>query len=202
MRAIIAWDPTASARLRMARVSQVPGAHCALQQPTFSQRRSNATAAPGPGFVELPKCFDCVLLALSTASEGLVRLIELRAQLRDGSAQEFEFGALLVAQFDAPIPSLIGLSHQPVFAARRRAPARRVPACHAIRASGGTRRRAKRGPNRCAALRPPGARRSGAGSRASRPRRRPTPTAAPSRRRGGRGCGARVRPESGPGPRT
>ena len=100
-----------------------------LQQLTFSQRRPNAIAAPRPGFVELPKCLACVLLALSTASEGLVRLIELRAQLRDGSAQEFELGALLVAQFDAPIPSLIGLSHRPVFAVRRRAPARRDPAC-------------------------------------------------------------------------
>jgi hypothetical protein len=58
-----------------------------------------------------------------------VRLIELRAQLRDGSAQEFELGALFVAQFDAPIPSLIGLSHRPVFAVRRHPPARRAPAC-------------------------------------------------------------------------
>jgi hypothetical protein len=56
-----------------------------------------------------------------------VRLVELRAQLRDCSAQEFEFGALLVAQFDAPIPRLIGLSHRPVFAVRRPAPARRAP---------------------------------------------------------------------------
>jgi hypothetical protein len=62
-----------------------------------------------------------------------VRLIELRAQLRDGSAQEFELGALLVAQFDAPIPRLIGLSHRPVFAVRRRAPPRRPP--HAMRSA-------------------------------------------------------------------
>src|SRR5215216_3627423 len=100
---------------------------CDLQQLTFSQRRPNATAAPGPGFGELPECLACVLMALSAASERLVRLIELRAQLRDGSAQEFELGALLVAQFDAPIPSLIGLSHQPVFAVPRRPPARRAP---------------------------------------------------------------------------
>jgi hypothetical protein len=64
-------------------------------------------------------------MALSAASERLARLIELRAQLRDGSAQEFELGALLIAQVDAPIPSLIGLSHRPVFAVRRCAPARR-----------------------------------------------------------------------------
>jgi hypothetical protein len=58
-----------------------------------------------------------------------VRLIKLRAQLRDGPAQEFELGALFIAQFDAPIPSLIGLSHRPVFAVRRHPPARRAPAC-------------------------------------------------------------------------
>jgi hypothetical protein len=96
-----------------------------LQQLTFSQRAPNATALPRPGFVELPKCLARVLLTLSTASERLVRLIELRAQLRDGSAQEFEFGALLVAQFDAPIPCLIGLSHRQVFGVGRRAPPRR-----------------------------------------------------------------------------
>jgi hypothetical protein len=72
-----------------------------------------------------------------------VRLVELRAQLRDCSAQEFEFGALLVAQFDAPIPRLIGLSHRPVFAVRRPAPARRAPACSSVRPSGGTRRRTR-----------------------------------------------------------
>jgi hypothetical protein len=107
----------------------------ALQQLTFSQRPPDATAVPQPGFVELPECLDRVLLTLSTASERLVRLIELRAQLRDGSAQEFELGALLVAQFDAPIPSLIGLSHRPVFGVGRRAPPRRAPACNAMRAS-------------------------------------------------------------------
>jgi hypothetical protein len=63
-------------------------------------------------------------MALSASRERLVCLIELRAQLRDGAAQEFEFGALLVAQFDAPIPSLIGVSHQPDFAVRPGAPAR------------------------------------------------------------------------------
>jgi hypothetical protein len=63
-------------------------------------------------------------MALSAASERLVGLIELRVQLRDGSAQEFELGALLIAQFDAPIPSLIGMSHRSDFAVRRRAPAR------------------------------------------------------------------------------
>jgi len=52
-----------------------------------------------------------------------VRLIEFGAQLRDGCTQTFELGALLVTQFDAPIPSLIGLSHQPVFAARPDGPA-------------------------------------------------------------------------------
>ena len=62
-------------------------------------------------------------MASSGASELLVRLIELGAQLRDGSAQELEFRALLVAQFDSPIPRLIDLSHRSVFAARRRAPA-------------------------------------------------------------------------------
>jgi hypothetical protein len=36
-------------------------------------------------------------MALSAASDRLVRLIELRAQLRDGSAQDFELGALLIA---------------------------------------------------------------------------------------------------------
>jgi hypothetical protein len=102
---------------------------CDLQQLTFSQRRPNATAAPGPGFGELPECLACVLMALSAASERLVRLIESRAQLSDGSAQEFELGALLIAQFDAPIPSLIGLTHRPVFAVRRHPPARRAPAC-------------------------------------------------------------------------
>jgi ketosteroid isomerase-like protein len=54
----------------------------------------------------------------------------LSAQLRDGSAQKFELGALLVAQFNAPIPRLIGLSHQPLFAIRRGAPAfERSAAC-------------------------------------------------------------------------
>jgi hypothetical protein len=65
-------------------------------------------------------------MTLPATSERLVRLIELRAQLRDGAAQKFELGVLLIAQFDAPIPSLIGLSHRPVFAVRRRAPARRA----------------------------------------------------------------------------
>jgi hypothetical protein len=36
-------------------------------------------------------------MALSATCERLVCLIELRPQLRDGAAQEFEFGALLVA---------------------------------------------------------------------------------------------------------
>src|SRR5215208_1680164 len=116
---------------------------CDLQQLTFSQRRPNAAAAPGSGFGELPECLACFLMALSAASERLVRLIELRAQLRDGSAQQFELGALLIAQLDAPIPSLFGLSHRPVFAVRRRAPARRAPAWPCHRASGGTRRRAR-----------------------------------------------------------
>ena len=96
---------------------------CDLQQLTFSQRGSNPTAAPGPGLGELPECLACVLMALSAASERLVRLIELRAQLRDGAAQEFELGALVIAQFDAPIPCLICLSHRSVFAVRGRAPA-------------------------------------------------------------------------------
>jgi hypothetical protein len=72
-----------------------------------------------------------------------VRLVELPAQLRNCSAQEFEFGALLVAKLDAPIPRLIGLSHRPVFAVRRPAPARRAPACSSVRPSGGTRRRTR-----------------------------------------------------------
>jgi len=50
-----------------------------LQKLTFSQRPSNTTAAPQPGFVELPERLPCLLLALSTASQGLVRLIELGA---------------------------------------------------------------------------------------------------------------------------
>jgi hypothetical protein len=54
-------------------------------------------------------------MALSAGCKRLVRLIELHAQLRDGSAQKFELGALLIAQFDAPIPSLIDLSHRPIF---------------------------------------------------------------------------------------
>jgi hypothetical protein len=95
-----------------------------LQQLTFSQRLSNATAAPQPGFVELSECLPYVLLALSTASQELMRLIEFRAQLRDVSTQEFELGVLFVTQFDAPIPSLIGLSHRPIFAVRAHRPAR------------------------------------------------------------------------------
>ena len=106
---------------------------CDLQQLTFSQRRPKATASPGPGFGELPECLACVLMALSAASERPVRLIELSAQLRDGCAQEFELGALLIAQFDAPIPRLIGLSHRLVFAVRCRGPAARAPASHASR---------------------------------------------------------------------
>ncbi|HEX6653866.1 MAG TPA: hypothetical protein VF072_14060 [Thermoleophilaceae bacterium] len=50
-------------------------------------------------------------MALSAASERLLRLIELRAQLRSGCAEQLELRALLVAQLDAPIPSLFGLSH-------------------------------------------------------------------------------------------
>jgi hypothetical protein len=57
-----------------------------------------------------------------------MRLIEFRAELRDGSTQDFELGALFVTQFDAPIPSLIGLSHPPLFAVRVHRPARRAPA--------------------------------------------------------------------------
>jgi hypothetical protein len=94
-----------------------------LQQPTLSQPRPNATAAPELRFGELPECLDCLVMALSGASQRLVSLIQLRAQLRDGSAQKFELGALLVAQFNAPIPRLIGLSHQSLFAVRRGAPA-------------------------------------------------------------------------------
>ena len=56
-----------------------------------------------------------------------MRLIEFGAQLRDGCTQTFELGALLVTQFDAPIPSLIGLSHRPVFAVRVHRPARHAP---------------------------------------------------------------------------
>jgi hypothetical protein len=58
-----------------------------LQQLAVAQRRPHATPAPRPDFVELPECLACVLLALSTDSEGVVRLVELSAQLRDGSAQ-------------------------------------------------------------------------------------------------------------------
>ena len=109
-------------------ISRLDGrVRCDLQQLTFSQRRPNTTATPRPGFGELPQCLACVLMALSAGSERLVRLIELRAQLRDGSAQDFELGALLIAQFDAPIPRLIGLSHRPVFGVPRRVPARRAP---------------------------------------------------------------------------
>jgi hypothetical protein len=124
---------------------------CDLQQPTLSQGRPNATAAPGSGFGELPECLACVLMALPAASERFVRLIEFRAELRDGSAQEFELGALLIAQFGAPIPTLTGLSHRPLFAVRRHAPARLTPAWPHIahpaepgqeRESGALRRRA------------------------------------------------------------
>ena len=62
-------------------------------------------------------------MTLSAAFERLVRLIELCAQLSDGAAHELELGALLIAQFDAPIPRLIGLSHRSVFAVRRPGPA-------------------------------------------------------------------------------
>ena len=117
---------------RAADLAPSPALVAALEQLAFSQRRSNAAAAPQPGFVELPECLPCVLLALSTASQELVRLIEFRTQLRDGSTQEFELGALFVAQFDAPIPSLIGLSHRPIFAVRVHRPARRAPACQYV----------------------------------------------------------------------
>jgi hypothetical protein len=69
------------------------------------------------------------LFALSTHSEGVVRLVELPAQLRDGPAQELQLGALVVAQLDAPIPRPIGLNHGRCFAVRRPAPARRAPVC-------------------------------------------------------------------------
>src|SRR5215208_2989529 len=117
-----------------------------LQQLTFSQRRSNATAAPQPGFVELPECLPCVLPALSTASQGLLRLIEFGAQLRDGSTQELELGALFVAQFNAPIPRLIGLSHRLVFAVRVHRPASmssRILRSDFVRVSDGTRTRVR-----------------------------------------------------------
>lgn len=118
---------------------------CDLEQLTFSQRRPNATAAPGSGFGEMCECLACVLMALSATAERFVRLIELGAQLRDGATQEFKLGALLIAQFDTPIPSLIGLSHRPVFAVRRRAPARRAPSWPCHRTSRGTRGRARTG---------------------------------------------------------
>jgi tetratricopeptide (TPR) repeat protein len=50
-------------------------------------------------------------------------LLELPAQLRDGPTQELQLGTLVVAQLDAPIPRLIGLSHGRCFAVRRPAPA-------------------------------------------------------------------------------
>jgi hypothetical protein len=56
-----------------------------------------------------------------------VRLLELPAQPRDGSTQALQLGALFVGQLDAPVPSLIGLSHGRYFAFRRPTPARRAP---------------------------------------------------------------------------
>jgi hypothetical protein len=58
-----------------------------------------------------------------------VRLVELPAQLRDGSTQALQFGALFVSQLYAPIPRLIGLNHGRCFAVSRPAPARRAPLC-------------------------------------------------------------------------
>jgi hypothetical protein len=56
-----------------------------------------------------------------------VRLLELPAQLGDGPTQEFQLGALFVAQLDAPIPRLIGLSHGRCFAVPRPAPLNDLP---------------------------------------------------------------------------
>jgi Raf kinase inhibitor-like YbhB/YbcL family protein len=56
-----------------------------------------------------------------------MRLVELTTQLGDGFTQELQLGAFFVAQLDAPIPRLIGLSHGRCFAFRRPAPARRAP---------------------------------------------------------------------------
>src|SRR5687767_10170363 len=100
-----------------------------LQQLAVAQRRPYPTPLPRPGFVELPECLACILFALSTHPEGVVRLVELPAQLRDGPTQELQLGALVVAQLDAPIPRLIGLNHGRCFAVRRPAPARRAPVC-------------------------------------------------------------------------
>jgi hypothetical protein len=58
-----------------------------------------------------------------------VRLVELPAQLPDGSTQALQFGALFVSQLYAPIPRLIGLNHGRCFAVSRPAPARRAPLC-------------------------------------------------------------------------
>jgi hypothetical protein len=64
-------------------------------------------AGAQPGFIELPECLACVLFALPAHFEGVVRFVELPAQLRGGSTHEFQLGALFVAQLDAPIPRLI-----------------------------------------------------------------------------------------------
>jgi hypothetical protein len=56
-----------------------------------------------------------------------VHLVELPAQLGDGPPQSFQFGALFVAQLDAPIPRLTRLSHGRCFAVPRPGPAPRAP---------------------------------------------------------------------------
>lgn len=109
-----------------------------LQHLAVAQRPAHVTPAPRPDFVELPERLAHLLLALSACSEGVVRLVQLRAQLRDGAVQEFELVAPFVAQFDAPIPGLICLSHRSVFDIRRPAPAGR--AATASRYGSGARR--------------------------------------------------------------
>jgi hypothetical protein len=110
------------------------------EQLALAQRLPHPTPAPRLCSVELPERLACLVLALSGGSEVVVRMVELRTQLRDRCAQEFELGAFLVAQFDTPIPRLTSLSHRPLFAVRRPAPARRAPAPLRVRPFGGTRR--------------------------------------------------------------
>jgi hypothetical protein len=89
-----------------------------LEQLAVPERRPYPAPVLRLGFIELPECL--AFFAPSTHSEGVVRLVGVPSQLRDGSTQDFQLGALFVAQLDTPIPSLIGLSHGRCFALRRR----------------------------------------------------------------------------------
>ena len=56
-----------------------PALRADSQQLTVAERLPYPTPAPRLDFVELPERLTYVLLALSTGSEGVVRLVELRA---------------------------------------------------------------------------------------------------------------------------